>query len=167
MGTKYLEDPKAFLEHNSDLSTMHQDIDQYNLGKDRKILVVFDDMIAEKVLPLHVTELFIWGWKMNIALAFLTQSYFKVPKDIRINCTHYYLIKIGNRAELRAIADRHSKDILYHDFVELYHQCTSKPHSFMIIDTTLSCDDLRRFRRNFEEDCWEMERYPKRIHWLR
>ena len=72
-------------------------------------------MIAEKVLPPQVTELFIRGRKMNISLAFLTQSYFKVPKDIRLNCTHYYLMKIGNKAELRAIADRHSTDVPYKD----------------------------------------------------
>ena len=73
---------------------------------------------------------------MNVSLAFLTQSYFKTPKDIRLNCTHYYLMKIGNKAELRAIADRHSTDVPYKDFIKIYNRCTSQPYSFMTVDTT-------------------------------
>ena len=76
-------------------------------------------MIAEKVLPPQVTELFIRGRKMNVSLAFLTQSYFKVHKDIRLNCTHFYLMRIGNRAELRVIANRHSTDVPYKDFIKI------------------------------------------------
>ena len=152
VGIKHFKDPKAFVEYDSHINNILNNIDEYNIDKDRKILVVFDDMIAEKVLPPQVTELFIRGRKMNVSLAFLTQSYFKVPKDIRLNCTHYYLMKIGNKAELRAIADRHSTDIPYKDFIKIYNKCTSQPYSFMNVDTTLSYDDSLRFRKNFD-DC--------------
>ena len=90
VGQKYLDDINAFIEYNSDINSIYQDINQYNPDKSRKVLIVFDDMIAEKTLPPQVIELFIRGRKMNISLAFLTQSYFKTPKDIRLNCTHYY-----------------------------------------------------------------------------
>ena len=96
VGIKHFKDPKAFVEYDIDINNILNNIDGYNIDKDREILVVFDDMISEKVLPPQVTELFIRGRKMNVSLTFLTQSYFKVPKDIRINCTHYYLMKIGN-----------------------------------------------------------------------
>ena len=152
VGTKYFSDPKAFVEYDNDIKNIFEDIDQYNPEKDRRILIVFDDMIAEKVLPPQVTELFIRGRKMNVSLAFLTQSYFKTPKDIRLNCTHYYLMNIGNKAELKAIADRHSTDVPYNDFIKIYNKCTSQPYSFMTVDTTLPYDDRLRFRKNFD-DC--------------
>ena len=152
VGLKYLDDPEAFVEYDSDINNIFEDINNYNPDKSRKILVVFDDMIAEKVLPPQVTELFIRGRKMNISLAFLTQSYFKTPKDIRLNCTHYYLMKIGNKAELRTIADRHSTDVPYKDFIKIYNSCTARPYSFMTVDTTLPYNDRRRFRMNFN-DC--------------
>ena len=149
VGQKYLDDINAFIEYNSDINSIYQDINQYNPDKSRKVLIVFDDMIAEKTLPPQVIELFIRGRKMNISLAFLTQSYFKTPKDIRLNCTHYYLMKIGNKSEVRAIADRHSTDVNYNDFLDIYNGCIKQPYSFMTIDTTLAADDPLRFRKNF------------------
>ena len=82
----------------------------YNPNKENKILIiiVFDnmtaDMIHNKKLDSIVTELFIRGRRLNISLAFITQSYFKVPKDVRLNTTHFFIAKIPNRRELKQIA---------------------------------------------------------------
>ena len=76
---------------------MDENIEAYNPNKKRKILAIFDDMIADmlsnKKLNPVVTQLFIRDWKLNISLVFITQSYFAVPKDIRLNCTHYFIMK--------------------------------------------------------------------------
>ena len=75
------------------MQDVYKNIDEYNIDKERKVLIVFDDMIADminnKKLNSIVTELFIRGRKLNISLVFITQSYFKVPKDIRLNTTHF------------------------------------------------------------------------------
>ena len=90
VGLKYYDDAKAFIEYSNDMQDVYKNIDAYNIDKERKILIVFDDMIADiiknKKLDSIVTELFIR--KLNISLVFITQSYFKVPKDVRLNTTH-------------------------------------------------------------------------------
>ena len=91
-------DPKAFMEYSNDMQDVYKNIEDYNPGKKRKILIVFDDMIAdmineERLNPI-VTELFIRGRKLNISIVFITQSYFKVPKDFRLNSTHFFIMKI-------------------------------------------------------------------------
>ena len=82
-GLKHFNDPKPFIEYSNDMHDVYQNIDEYNVDKERKILIAFDDMIADminsKKLNSVVTELFIRGRKLNISLAFITQSYFKVP----------------------------------------------------------------------------------------
>ena len=90
---------------------VYKNTDDYNPNKDNKKLIDFDDMIADminnKKLNLIVTELFIRGRKLNISLVFITQSYFKVPKDVRLNTTHFFIAKIPNKKELRDIAINH------------------------------------------------------------
>ena len=103
------------------------------------------DMISNKKLNSVVTELFIRGRKINISLVFITQSYFKVPKDVRLNTTHFFIIKIPNKRELRQIAINHSSDIDFKDFVKIYKKCTDDPYSFLVNDTTLSSDNPLRF----------------------
>ena len=97
VGLKRFNDPKAFIEYSNDMCDVYKNIDEYNVDKDRKILIVFDDMIADiiknKKLNSIVTELFIRGRKLNISLVFITQSYFKVPKDVRLNTTHFFIAK--------------------------------------------------------------------------
>ena len=121
----------------------------------RKVLIVFDDMIADmlsnKKLNPIVTELFIRGRKLNISLVFITQSYFAVPKNIRLNSTHYFIMKIPNKQELQQIAFNHSSDIDFKDFMNLYKKCTAKPYSFLVIDATLASDNPSRFRKNLLE----------------
>ena len=127
-------------------------IDHYNPDKENKILIVFDDMIADminnKKLNSIVTELFIRGRKLNISLVFITQSYFKVPKDVRLNTTHFFIMKISNKRELQQIAVNKSSDISTKDYIDIYRKCTDKPFSFLVSDTMLSSDDPLRFRKN-------------------
>ena len=105
-------------------------------------------MIKNKELNSIVTELFIRGRKLNISLVFITQSYFEVPKDVRLNTSHFCIMKIANKRELQQIAINHSSDINTGDIIEIYRKCTDKPYSFLVIDTTLSSNNRLRFRKN-------------------
>ena len=93
------------------MEDVYKNINEYNVDKEQKILIVFDDIIAEminnKKLNSIVTELFIRGKKLNIPIVFIIQSYFKVPKDVRLNSTHFSIIKISNKIELQQIALNH------------------------------------------------------------
>ena len=113
-----------------------------------KVLIVFDDMIADvmrnKKFQVIIRELFIRCRKLNISLVFITQSYFSVPKDVRLNSAHYLIMKISNRKELQNNAINHSADIDYNNFVRIYRECTRKPH-FLTLDTTLPASDPLRF----------------------
>ena len=77
----------------------------------------------------------------------LSQSYISVPKDVRLSSTHYLIIKISKKRELKNIAINHSADIDYKDFVKVYRKCTKKPYSFLTIDTMLPASDPLRFRK--------------------
>ena len=104
VGINHFKDPKAFIEYSNDMYDVYKNIDDYNSDKENKILIVFDGMIAgmiqNKKLNSIVTELFIRGRKLNISLVFLTQLYFKVSKDIRLNTTHFFIRKILSEREL-------------------------------------------------------------------
>ena len=91
-------------------------------------------------------ELFVRGRKLNISLVFIMQSYFKFPKDVKLNTTYFFITKILNKRELQNIAQNHSSDINTKDFINIYRECTSKPYSFLVIDTTLVSDNPLRFR---------------------
>ena len=134
------------------MDDVYENIDNYNPNKNRKILIVFDDMIADimtnKKFQSIIKDLFIRCRKPNISLVFITQSYFSVPKDVRLNSTHYLIMKINNRRELQNIAFNHSADIDCQDFMKIYRECTKEPYSFLIIDTTSSPTDHLRFRKN-------------------
>ena len=106
------------------------------------------DMINNKKLDSIVTELFIRGRKLNISIVFITQSYFKVPKDARLNSTHFFIMKITNKRELQQIVLNHSSDIDFKDFIKIYKKYTKEPYSFLVNDTTLPSDDPLRFRKN-------------------
>ena len=108
-------------------------------------------MITQK-LPARVTELFIWGRKLGVSVIFVTQSYFRTPKDIRVNCTHYFLMGIPNKKELQQISYNHSAEMDFREFKELYKRCTPGKHDFMVLDMTLPADDPRRYRRNLLPD---------------
>ena len=148
----HFNDPKAFMEYSNDMQDVHRNIEDHNPIKKCKILIVFDDMIADvinnnKLNPI-VTELFTRGRKLNISIVFITQSYFKVPKDVRLNSTHFFIMKIPNKRELQQIALNHSSDIDFKDSMEIYKKRTTEPYSFLVNDTTLPSDDPLRFRKN-------------------
>ena len=120
VGLKGFNDSKTFIEYSNDMCDVYKNIDEYNVNKEHKILIVFDDMISgiikNKKLNSVVTKLFIRGRKLNISLVFITQSYFKVPKDVKLNTTHFFISKIPSRRELQQIAINHSSDITSKDF---------------------------------------------------
>ena len=103
-GLKLCNDLKAFIEYSNDMQDLYEKINEYNPGKKCKILIAFDDMIADvinnKKLNSVVSEQFIRRRKLNISLVFITQSYFKVPKDVRLNSTLFFIMKISNKREL-------------------------------------------------------------------
>ena len=92
--------------------------------------------------------MFIRCRKLNISLAFITQVYFSVPKDVRLNSTHYLIMKTNNKKELQNIAINHSADIDYKDFMKIYRKCTKEPFNLLTIDTTLPASNPLRFRKN-------------------
>ena len=150
VGIDHFNDPKAVIEHSNDMHDVYKNIDDYNRDKENKILTDSDDMIADinnnRNLNSIVTELFIRGRKLNISLVFITQSYFKVPKDVRLNTTHFFIAKISNKRELQQISINQSSDIRTEDFINIYKKCAGKPYSFLVIDTTLTSDNPLRFK---------------------
>ena len=127
-----------------DMQDIYKNIEDYNPIKKRKLLIIFDDMIAHMInnntLNPIVTELFIRGRKLNISIVFITQSYFKVPKDVQLNSTHFFMMKIPNKRELQQIGLNHSPDIDFKDFMNIYKKCTTEPYSFLVNDTALPSD---------------------------
>ena len=105
-------------------------------------------MINNEKLDSIVTELFIRGRKLNISIIFIMQSYFKVPKDVRLNSTHFVIMKITNKRGLQQIVLNHSSDIDFKDFMKIFKKYTKEPYSFLVNDTTLPSDDPLRFRKN-------------------
>ena len=106
------------------------------------------DFMSNTKFQTIIKELLIRCGKLNISLVFITQSYFSIPKDIRLNSTHYFIKKINNNRELKNIAINHSTDIDYQDFKKIYRECTKESYDFLIIDTTLPASDPLRFRKN-------------------
>ena len=106
------------------------------------------DMINNKKINSVVRKLFLRDRKLNISLVCITQSYFKVPKDVRLNTTRFFIMKILNKRELQQTALNHSSDINAKDFINICKKCTNKPYSFLVNDTTLSSDDPLQFRKN-------------------
>ena len=135
------------------MDNIYDNIEDYDKERKRKVLIVFDDMISHvmsnKNAQQVLKDLFIRSRKLNISLCFLTQSYFSVPKDVRLNFTHYVIFKLNNKRELQNIAINHSADIDYKDFVKTYRNCTKEPYSLLTIDTTQSVD--KRFKKNFND----------------
>ena len=152
IGLKHFNYPKAFIEYSNDKHDIYKNINDYNHDKENKILIVFDDMIADminnKKLNSIVTELFIRGRKLNISLVFITQSYFKVPKNVRLNANHFFIMKVPNKRELQQIALNYSSDIDFKDFVRIYKKYTDELYSFLVNDTTLASGNPLRFRKN-------------------
>ena len=105
--------------------------------------------MTNKKFQAIIKDLFIRFKKLNmfIIIVFITQSYFSIPKDVRLNSTHYLIMKINNKRELQNIAINQSADIDYKDFVKIYRECTKEPYSFLTIDTALPVNNPLRFRK--------------------
>ena len=129
-GIKHLNDPNPFIKCSNMMDNIYENNDDYNPNRKRKKMIVFDDMIADimsnKKFQAIIKELFIRCRKLNISLVFITQSYFSVPKDVRLNSSHPLITKNNNRKELQNVAINHSHDIDYKDFVKIYRECTKK-----------------------------------------
>ena len=113
------------------MDDVHEDINEHNPARKRK---VFDDMIADIMnnnkSQAIIKELFIRCRELNISIVFITQSVLfiqSVPKEVRLNSTHYLIMKIHNKRELQNIATNHSEDIDYSDFIKIYKKCISEP----------------------------------------
>ena len=143
---------KAFIECSNDMHDVYKNIDDYNPDKENKRLTVFDDMIAviihNKKRNSIVNELFIRGRKLNISVVFITQSYFKISKDVRLNTSHFFIAKIPNKKELQQIAINHSSDISTEYFANIYRKCTNEPYSFLVIVTIFASNNPLKFRKN-------------------
>ena len=150
---KNLNDPHAFIEYSDDMDDVLDDINKYNKNRDKKVLTVFDDMIADieynKKFKRIIKELFYRARKINVSIVFIPQSYFRALKDARLNSTRYILMKIGNKKESKRIAEEKSGYLDYKDFLEIYNYCTREPYSFMLIDTRPTVSVT--FKKNFDE----------------
>ena len=112
---KYCKDSKALIEYSNYVNDIYRSIEEYNTNRKHKILIVLDDMIANMIsnekLNSAVTKLFVRGRKLNMSLVFITQSYFAVPKNIRLSSTHFFIMKIPNKRKLQQNAFNHSSNI--------------------------------------------------------
>ena len=138
-GIKNLNDPHVFIEYSNDMNDVLKDNNNYNKNRNKKVLIIFDDMIADimrsEKFKVIVKELFIRCRKLNISIVFISQSYLRTPKDARLNRTHYILMKIGNKKELKSIAEENSGHLEFKDFLKIYNYCTNKPYLFIMVDT--------------------------------
>ena len=152
-GIKNLNDPHAFIEYSDDMNDVLDHINNYNKNRDKKVLIVFDDMTADidynKKFNIIIKELFYRARKINVSIVFITQSYFRALKDARLNSTQYILMKIGNKNELKRIAGEKSGYLDHKDFLKIYNYYTREPYSFMLIDTRPTASVT--FKKNFDE----------------
>ena len=134
-GIKNLNDSQAFIEYSDDMNDVLDDINNYNKNRDKKVLIVFDDMIADieynKKFKRIIKELFYRARKINVSIVFITQSYFKALKDARLNALLY------------------TNENRYKDFLTMYNYCTKEPYSFMAIDARPTA--TIPFKRNFND----------------
>ena len=109
-GIKNLNDSNAFIEYSDDMSDVLDDINNYDKNRDKKVLIVFDDMIADieynKNFKRIIKELFYRARKINVSIVFITQSYFRALKDARLNSTHYIIMKVNNKKKLKKNSGR-------------------------------------------------------------
>ena len=152
VGIEMLQNAKAFIEHSNDMNDVFENINDYNKKRNKKVLLVFNDMIADiehnKDIKKVIKELFYRARKLNVSIVFITQSYFRALKDARLNSTHYVLMKIGNKKELKSIAEEKSGHLDYKDFLKVYNYCTKEPYSFMLTDARPTA--TKPFTKNFD-----------------
>ena len=143
IGTRY---GLNLIEYSNDIS---QTIDVDQIDENKQNLLIFDDMVTEKHLK-GVEELFIRGRKQNASIIFISQSYFSIPKNIRLNCDYFVITKMGNKKELIEIAKDHTTDINNDKFKEIYREATKDPYSVLVIDLKTQ-DPKMKYKKNFKE----------------
>ena len=149
--SKKLKKTKAFIDYLQAIDDVYENLKEYNPTKKRKVLLVFDDMIADmdiyKRLSYIATELFLnWGRNLNIS-----KLYFKKPKTIRVNAKYCFIIKISNKRELKETGSNHSSDIKFKDFIKLYKDYNKEPFPFLVNDTTLPSDNAQGLKRTYHK----------------
>ena len=119
------------------MQDVYKNMNEYHTDKERKILIVFCDIIADmiknKKLNSIVTEWFIRGRKLNISLVFIKQSYFKVPKYVRLNSTNFFIMKIPNKRKLQQIMLNHLSDNSTKDLIKIHKKCTAETYFFWLM----------------------------------
>ena len=152
VGIEMLQNAKAFIEHSNNMNDVFENINNYNKKRNKKVLLVFDNMIAgiehNKKFRKVIKELFYRARKLNVSIVFITQSYFRVLKDARLNSTHYVLMKIGSKKELKSISEEKSGHLDHKDFLKMYNYRTKEPYSFMLIDARPTA--TTPFTKNFD-----------------
>ena len=141
--------PYLIIEYSNDVTNT---VDVNNLNESIQNLIIFDDMVTEKNLK-NVEELFIRGRKQNASIVFISQSYFSIPKDIRLNCDYFILTRIGNKKELTEIAKDHTIEITTDQFYDMYRIVNRVPFSFMVIDLRTQ-DPKWKYRKEFDDSLW-------------
>ena len=131
------------MENPNDLNDIYKNIEPCNPNKNLETLISLDDMIADMLInkrfnPIVIELFFI---KLMISIVFITQSYFPVPKNIRLRSIHYFIMKIRSKWELQEIAFNYSSDIVFNEFMNFYKKCTVKRYSFSVINFTFSSDN--------------------------
>ena len=147
-----MKNTNTFIGYSQTTDDVCDNLKDYNATKKRRVLIEFDDMIVniksnKKLRPI-VSELFLRRRKLNIFLIFTSQFYFKVTNTLRLNATHYFIMKIPNKREIQQIASNHSPDIDIKDFTKLYKDYTKEQYLFLVNDTNLLSDNPLRFRKN-------------------
>ena len=141
VGIENLKNPKAFIDYSHTIDGVYECLEDYNPTKKRRVLIVFDDMIADmesnKKLSLIITELFRRRRKLNISLVFISQSYFKASETIRLNGTHHFIMKIPNKRELQQIASNQLSNIDFKDFMKLYKDYNKELYLYSVNNATL------------------------------
>ena len=134
------------------MQDIYKNIKEIQSWKKGKILIAFDHLIADmsnnKKLYALVTELFIRGRKLNISIVLITQSFFKVSEEVRLNSIHFFIMKIISKRELKQIVLNHSSNIDLKDFIKIYKNCTAEHYCFLVTNTTLPSDNPLRFGKN-------------------
>ena len=152
VGIKTLKNPNAFIDYSLKIDDVYENLEDYNPTKKKRVFIMFGDMRADmefnKKLSLIVSKLFLRRRKLNISLIFISQSYFKVPRTIRLNATQHFIMKVPNKRELQQISLNYMSGIDFKDFMKLYTDYTKELYPFLVNNTTLSSDDPLRFRKN-------------------
>ena len=128
-----------------------ENIECNSIEGDMMILIYDCCMIKNKKLNSIIIELFIRSRKVGISIVFITQSYLKLPKDVRLNTTHSFIMKITIERDFQQIALNGSSDVDVKDFIKIYKKCTAEPYSVLVNDTTLPSNNSLRFIKNILE----------------